>query len=489
MNWQMRLIYLHQRRYLIISHTHADHISELNKLKETALREVKYVWVPGASEMQPAEGKKRGSRNLWGKTLDTYKNVIVWVNEVDVDNIVDASGKETFKAADKPMDISAEIGCQDASFYIVYAAKNKLTPQKPDELNDTSLVLLVVYKPNGGRPWTALFTGDLEKMGEKATLTNLQKFIDEDPIKKEIGEQFDGLDFFSLPHHGSRGSSNNFFIEYLKPKMAFVSAGLEKSYRHPRCSALWRVEKVIPETSTGAEKKIFCGLDVDEIQKAGKKRKRDDEEQGKPAFDQWTTTKPIYSTRPFANRYIQQLPPSEVRVSQSDVKVEDGITWSLSVSTMGATVSPSCNVGGQLVAVETFSGGDIKARVACVDESNGDQEADLVNTKNFVISEGEGVKTSDSSRPAKRKRKEDEADIEDESPAKRPRGEDTLEGDSDIYAGALESEDKQRPAKKARRDVVSQDAVFVRRSGDAMETEEVTFKRPLLGEFVERILH
>lgn len=76
-----------------------------------------------------------------------------------------------------------------------------------------------------------LFTGDIEKEAEKSLLENLDniKLLD--------------VDLLDTPHHGSRGSSTNQFLNAVTPDYAVISCAAENDYGHPHKEAVERLSK------------------------------------------------------------------------------------------------------------------------------------------------------------------------------------------------------------------------------------------------------
>lgn len=80
-------------------------------------------------------------------------------------------------------------------------------------LNNSSLGLKLVHGEN-----SFLFTGDMEKSSERATL---QKGYDISATVLKVG------------HHGSSSSSTEAFLDAVKPKFAVISVGEKNRYNHP----------------------------------------------------------------------------------------------------------------------------------------------------------------------------------------------------------------------------------------------------------------
>lgn len=93
---------------------------------------------------------------------------------------------------------------------------------QPANVNDVSIVLQMFYGST-----TILFTGDAEHDVEKDQL------------------RFGGLlnsDIIKVPHHGSKTSSTDRYVAYVKPKIALISLGKKNKYKHPAPSTLAKYE-------------------------------------------------------------------------------------------------------------------------------------------------------------------------------------------------------------------------------------------------------
>ncbi|MGT2932997.1 DNA internalization-related competence protein ComEC/Rec2 [Streptococcus catagoni] len=73
-----------------------------------------------------------------------------------------------------------------------------------------------------------LFTGDLEKEGEKALIERYPKLA---------------VDILKAAHHGSKGSSTESFIDHVKPRISLISAGKDNIYKHPHKETIERFKK------------------------------------------------------------------------------------------------------------------------------------------------------------------------------------------------------------------------------------------------------
>ncbi len=93
-----------------------------------------------------------------------------------------------------------------------------------ESLNDTSLVAKFVY--DDGKRF--LFTGDMEKTAEKATL--IQKNID---LKADV---------LKVAHHGSTTSTTKDFYKAVNPQYCVILVGDDNSYKHPSDKILERIK-------------------------------------------------------------------------------------------------------------------------------------------------------------------------------------------------------------------------------------------------------
>lgn len=89
--------------------------------------------------------------------------------------------------------------------------------------NDDSIVTYLDYNNT-----EFLFTGDIEETAEK------------DMVSKGLVPD---VDFMTVPHHGSKGSSTSEFLSKAKPEHAIVSVG-DNSYGHPTSDALSRYRSI-----------------------------------------------------------------------------------------------------------------------------------------------------------------------------------------------------------------------------------------------------
>ncbi len=94
-------------------------------------------------------------------------------------------------------------------------------PRRPSA-NEESLVLLLAHGLH-----SILLTGDIEGQGEAALLPSLGP-----------------VDVLGVPHHGSRSSSTDAFVQRLRPRVAVLSCGRDNRFGHPHPTVLGRYRAV-----------------------------------------------------------------------------------------------------------------------------------------------------------------------------------------------------------------------------------------------------
>ena len=90
-------------------------------------------------------------------------------------------------------------------------------------LNDNSLVIRIVH--NGRR---VLLTGDIERKSERALVAS------QADLKADI---------LKVPHHGSRTSSLDAFIDRVQPTLALIGVGLHNAFGHPHAEVMARYKR------------------------------------------------------------------------------------------------------------------------------------------------------------------------------------------------------------------------------------------------------
>ena len=184
--------------YLFVTHPDMDHISGVKELLSDELKEV------------------------------NVKHQFVSVEDADSDN---PEFVHIISKGDRIENVSITIDClspENKGVSVPTGEGNK----REESLNDMSLVLKVMYE-NDKNHFTMLYTGDISSSVEQSLVGETQ-----------IIDKLKNIDYLSVPHHGSKYSSSEQFINTVNPKVSVISAGKNNSYGHPHKETLERLESV-----------------------------------------------------------------------------------------------------------------------------------------------------------------------------------------------------------------------------------------------------
>lgn len=81
--------------------------------------------------------------------------------------------------------------------------------------------------------FSCIFTGDIEKIAERQILEEYKK--DLSILKSTV---------LKVPHHGSKTSSTEEFLNAVKPKIALIGVGKNNNFGHPNLEVLKRLERL-----------------------------------------------------------------------------------------------------------------------------------------------------------------------------------------------------------------------------------------------------
>ena len=195
-----------QLDYVVATHMDEDHISGIRELFGMGYP-IRRLLLPG--------GQEDGKLTAFAKQAQLDGAEIVYMERGDT---VYFGGKDTKEAA--------FLRC--------------LHPYAGFRISDPNAASLVFHLRYGD--FDALFTGDLEKEGEKAFCEYMQP-VD---LKPEL---------LKVAHHGSGYSTGDTFLKQMPPQAALISAGAKNRYGDPHRETL--------------EKLYGCGADIYETAKSG----------------------------------------------------------------------------------------------------------------------------------------------------------------------------------------------------------------------------
>jgi competence protein ComEC len=115
---------------------------------------------------------------------------------------------------------------------ILYPSKNYV--EKKDDTNDASVSMVVTYGEE-----SVLLTGDLPSTEEGELMRA--------GLPKDIT-------IYKAGHHGSKYSSGEQLLSYIKPEYAVISAGKNNKYGHPNPEAMERLQKYSKEILSTIDK-------------------------------------------------------------------------------------------------------------------------------------------------------------------------------------------------------------------------------------------
>ena len=156
------------------------------------------------------------------------------IDKLNVDNIIIPKNKNiseeekefTKKAKEKHIKICRL--CQNDKIYIDKNTKIDILSPLNEEIeenyiNNNCLVFKFTYNN-----FSMLFTGDIEEIAEKEILKNVSKNI----LKSDI---------LKIPHHGSKTSSTDKFLECVNSKIALIGVG-KNNFGHPSEEVIERLK-------------------------------------------------------------------------------------------------------------------------------------------------------------------------------------------------------------------------------------------------------
>lgn len=185
---------------MILSHPHSDHLDGLIEVLKRYT--VKEVWLTGV--------------------VHTSSNYLQFLNlikdkKIPVKNIFACGTNQMVGCSD-------EIILEDRVKFKVLWPRENLAEQKVEDLNNTSLVLKLIYDTNS---W--LLPGDLDSAAENELIKNNPDDLNADILK--------------VAHHGSSSATSEEFLRLVAPTDAIISVGLGNDYGHPSLRIINRLKR------------------------------------------------------------------------------------------------------------------------------------------------------------------------------------------------------------------------------------------------------
>ena len=227
--------------YLFVTHPDIDHISGVKELLSDESKEVKvkhqFVSVEDGIEIIMGSKEKTGD----GHSLSPHNDEKTGFEKADFVHIISKGDRiengsitiECLSPENKGVSVpTGEGGNSVSGSGGGTSVQGSGADKSPESLNDMSLVLKVVYE-NDRNHFSMLYTGDISSEVEQALIYDSQ-----------IKDKLKDIDYLSVPHHGSKYSSSEQFINTVNPKVSVISSGKNNSYGHPHKETLERLESV-----------------------------------------------------------------------------------------------------------------------------------------------------------------------------------------------------------------------------------------------------
>ena len=227
--------------YLFVTHPDTDHISGVKELLSDELKEVnvKHQFVSVEDGFEKIMGSKEKTGD--GHSLSPRNDEKTGFEKADFVHIISKGDRiengsitiECLSPENKGVSVPTGEGGNSVSgsgggTSVQGSGADKIS----ESLNDMSLVLKVMYE-NDKNHFTMLYTGDISSEVEQALINDSQ-----------IKDKLKDIDYLSVPHHGSKYSSSEQFINTVNPKVSVISSGKNNSYGHPHKETLERLESV-----------------------------------------------------------------------------------------------------------------------------------------------------------------------------------------------------------------------------------------------------
>ena len=227
--------------YLFVTHPDMDHISGVKELLSDELKEVnvKHQFVSVEDGFEKIMGSKEKTGD--GHSLSPRNDEKTGFEKADFVHIISKGDRiengsitiECLSPENKGVSVPTGEGGNSVSgsgggTSVQGSGADKIS----ESLNDMSLVLKVMYE-NDKNHFTMLYTGDISSEVEQVLINDSQ-----------IKDKLKNIDYLSVPHHGSKYSSSEQFINTVNPKVSVISAGKNNSYGHPHKETLERLESV-----------------------------------------------------------------------------------------------------------------------------------------------------------------------------------------------------------------------------------------------------
>ncbi|MEG1528582.1 MAG: MBL fold metallo-hydrolase [Clostridia bacterium] len=223
--------------YCMLTHCDSDHCGSLDDVIANPKINVKSVYQPRVY----SKCSNDPLRSLMQQNPNAYKHVPE-INTGVYESFVEAVYQEKLSGVLTEINYNFEGQIISGSDYSIHTY-NPSEEMYGDlstayEKNDISPLMVLTYGN-----YDILLTGDCDKNAEQNFVDNLNgelTFAD--------GFVWDGdCEVLKVGHHGGRDSTNQFFIDTVKPEYAVISVAEKNKHGHPTQDALSRIDKYTDE--------------------------------------------------------------------------------------------------------------------------------------------------------------------------------------------------------------------------------------------------
>jgi len=227
--------------YVMLTHTDADHCGSLDEIIFSDEVKVVDVYMPYVRSEYENDPLVKGTSDVQSEITSVLEtpNTIDTVNYADfVESVVEEGANIYYSLAG--MKIEGE-GYRFTFITPEAELYKEVKKGNSEGINNVSPIMMLEYND-----LKVMFTGDAAKEAEE---TFMENYV-------EMGLDVD-CDVLKAGHHGSSGSSMDFFLNAVKPEYVVISAGIDNDYGHPHKEAMNRFAAV------GA--KTYCTQDCGNI--------------------------------------------------------------------------------------------------------------------------------------------------------------------------------------------------------------------------------
>lgn len=213
--------------YVVLTHADADHCGSLDDVIKSDKVDVKNVYRPLILSSYESDSLKEyaSANNLGYSTITTvvYKEFVKAVEEENGCQTYYNLGNRTLSGDGYTM------------YFFNPTIDMYQDIKSAQDKNNVSPIIILDLEVAGKK---IALTGDADKEQEDNFISQLSD------NEYGIDSAFCDVDILKVAHHGGKESSNQEFLEVVKPEYALISVGAKNTYGHPTQEALQRLDGI-----------------------------------------------------------------------------------------------------------------------------------------------------------------------------------------------------------------------------------------------------